>query len=65
MPTQHHPTHQDLIKEFFDMNLTEVQGLNLLTRHSIISDNVAFTHEIATADIVRAISFLRPKSDGP
>jgi hypothetical protein len=54
------PTHQDLLKEFYDMNLSEIQGLNLLTRHHIISDNVSFTHEIATADIVRAIKFLKP-----
>lgn len=54
------PVPQDLINEFFAMNLIEVQGLNLLSRHHIISDHVVFANDIATTDLIRAIEFLKP-----
>lgn len=50
----------DLLKhEFYRLSLTEVEGVNLLANHLIISDNVIWAHEIAPADVARAITFLR------
>lgn len=57
--TKPSPSHQDLLREFYDLHLSEIQGLNLLSRHHIISDHASFAHQIARADLARAIHFLK------
>jgi hypothetical protein len=50
----------DLLKhEFYRLNMTEVEGVNLLANQLIISDNVIWAHEIAPSDAARAIAYLR------
>jgi len=57
--------HNLLKREFYRLNLTEVEGINLLTDNLLISDNVIWAHEIASSDALRAIAFLHGQNPSP
>lgn len=48
-----------LLSEFQRLNLSELDGVNLLVNHSIISDTIIFASEIPQPDLAIAISFLK------
>lgn len=52
-------TLTELRDAFYARNLSEPNGMNLLTEHGIISDHVVTMAEIARADLPRAVAFIK------
>ena len=52
-------TSVDLVRCFYDCGLSEVEGMNLLQDQGVISDNCVWAGNVATADIERAIDFIK------
>lgn len=48
-----------LLNEFALMELSEVEGLNVLTEAGVISDNAVTVDDIALADLERATEFMK------